>query len=57
MLFYDRCLVTPTEHCNALYDNAIAISSEDNAKIKEAYEIAGRFDLKRTSIRILPFSD
>jgi len=39
-------LGTPNGDCVSLGDNSIAISSTDDAKIKEAHEIANGFNVK-----------
>ncbi len=45
-LDWDGYLVTPNGDCVSLGDTSIAIFSEDDAKIDEAYKIAARFNLK-----------
>ena len=46
VLNWNGYLVTPSTDCIALGDNSLAISSMDDAKIAEAYDITDRFNLK-----------
>jgi hypothetical protein len=43
---WDGYLVTPNGDCISLADTSIAIFSDDDAKIDEAYKIADVFNLK-----------